>query len=199
MKPLNSEGIYITASELLEYLFCPRFIYFMNCLCIGQHEDRRYKVQIGREVHHQRETANVDYLRKKIGCVNKELGVWLSSPRCNIKGVVDEVLTLNDGTMAPLDYKFAEFNDRIFATYKYQSIFYGLLIRENYGREVNRGYVCFTRSNSLMKEIAIRESDFESLMGMIREMIAITQQGYYPEGTKNTAKCLDCCYRNVCV
>ena len=79
MKPMDTEGIFVTASELLEYLFCPRFIYFMNCLCISQHEERRYKVQIGREVHTQRETTNIDYLRKKIGCVGKELGVWLSS------------------------------------------------------------------------------------------------------------------------
>lgn len=198
MKPMDTEGIFVTASELLEYLFCPRFIYFMNCLCISQHEDRRYKVQIGREVHTQRETANVDYLRKKIGCIGKELGVWLSSPRYNIKGIVDEVLTLDDGTMAPLDYKFAEYNDRIFSTYRYQVVFYALLIQENYGKAVRRGYVCYTRSNSLIKEILITDEDFDRLKGMVGEMIAITQKGYYPEGTKNTAKCLDCCYRNVC-
>ena len=198
MKAMDSEGIFVTASELLEYLFCPRFIYFMNCLCISQHEDRRYKVQIGREVHTQRETTNVDYLRKKIGCVGKESGVWLSSPRYNIKGVVDEVLTLDDGTMAPLDYKFAEYNDRIFSTYRYQVVFYALLIQENYGKEVNRGFVCYTRSNSLIKEITVTADDFNRLKVMIDEMIAITQKGYYPAGTKNSAKCLDCCYRNVC-
>jgi len=198
VKPMDTEGIFVTASELLEYLFCPRFIYFMNCLCISQHEDRRYKVQIGRDVHIQRETTNVDYLRKKIGCVGKELGVWLSSPRYNIKGIVDEVLTLDDGTMAPLDYKFAEYGDRIFSTYRYQVVFYALLIQENYGKDVSRGYICFTRSNRLMKEITIKDDDFNRLKLMIGEMIAINQKGYYPTGTKNTAKCLDCCYRNVC-
>lgn len=198
MKPLDTEGIFVTASELLEYLFCSRFTYFMNCLCISQHEDRRYKVQIGREVHIQRETTNVDYLRKKIGCVGKELGVWLSSPRYNIKGIVDEVLTLDDGTMAPLDFKFAEYNDRIFSTYRYQVVFYALLIQENYKKDVRRGYVCFTRSNNLLKEITITDDDFKRLKIMIDEMIAITQKGYYPAGTKNTAKCQDCCYRNVC-
>ncbi len=198
MKPMDTEGIFVTASELLEYLFCPRFIYFMNCLCISQHEDRRYKVQIGREVHTQREATNIDYLRKKIGCVGKELSVWLSSPRFNIKGIVDEVLTLADGTMAPLDYKFAEFNDRVFSTYRNQVVFYALLIQENYRKVVNRGYICFTRSNNLIKEIPVADDDFIQMRAMLSEMIAITQKGYYPASTKNAAKCLDCCYRNVC-
>ena len=77
-------------------------------------------------------------------------------------------------------------------------VFYALLIQENYGKEVNRGYICFTRSNSLMKEVLIADDDFYRLKVMICEMIAITQKGFYPAGTKNTAKCLDCCYRNVC-
>jgi len=149
-------------------------------------------------VHIQREKTNIDYLRKTIGCIKKELGVWLSSPRYNIKGIVDEVLTLDDDTMAPLDYKFAEYNDRIFSTYRYQVVFYALLIQENYGKDVRRGYICFTRSNSLMKEILIKDDDFDRLKLMIVDMIAINQKGYYPAGTKNTAKCLDCCYRNVC-
>ena len=33
----------ITISDVLEYLFCPRFIYFMYCLDIPQHEEKRYK------------------------------------------------------------------------------------------------------------------------------------------------------------
>ena len=42
--PEAAAGIYVTTSILLEYLFCPRFIYFMNCLCIPQNEDKRFKV-----------------------------------------------------------------------------------------------------------------------------------------------------------
>jgi len=41
--------IYVTASVLLEYLFRPHFIYFMNCLCTDQNEEKRFKVLKGRE------------------------------------------------------------------------------------------------------------------------------------------------------
>ena len=55
----------------------------------------------------------------------------MTSEKYYIKGEVDEVLTLSDGTMAPLDYKYAEYRETIFGTYRYQSVFYRLLIKEN--------------------------------------------------------------------
>lgn len=194
-----TSGVYVTASVLLEYLFCPRFIYFMNCLCIDQNEDKRFKVLKGREIHEEKGKVNIDYLRKKIGCVGKETGVYMASDKYHIHGEVDEVLTLSDGTMAPLDYKYAEYRDTIFRTQRYQSVFYGLLIKENYGREVKKGFVCYVRSKNLLKEIEIYDKDFVELQAMIDEIIDITQKCYYPKSTKYKAQCIDCCYRNICV
>lgn len=192
-------GIFVSASVLLEYLFCPRFIYFMNCLCIDQHEDKRFKVLKGRDVHEGKERANIDYLRKRIGCVDKEISVYLSSQKYHIHGEVDEVLTLSDGTMAPLDYKYAEYRETIFRTQRYQSVFYGLLIKENYKKEVKKGFICYVRSKNLLKEVLITNNDFAELQLMISEILDITQKGYYPKGSKFKAQCIDCCYRNICV
>jgi len=192
-------GIYVTASVLLEYLFCPRFIYFMNCLCIDQNEDKRFKVLKGREVHEGKERVNIDYLRKRIGCVDKEISVYMASDKYHIHGVIDEVLTLSDGTLAPLDYKYAEYRDTVFRTHRYQSVFYALLIKENYGKEVKKGYICYLRSKNLLKEIQITDRDFIELQSMIAEIIDITQKCYYPKGTKFKAQCIDCCYRNICI
>lgn len=190
---------YVTASVLLEYLFCPRFIFYMKCLCIDQNEDKRWKVLKGREVHEGKERTNIDYLRKRIGCVDKEINVYMASEKYRIHGVVDEVLTLNDGTMAPLDYKFAEYHDTIFRTQRYQSVFYGLLISENYKKDVKRGFICYTRSKNMLKEVPVTDKEIKELLKMIDEIINITRKGYYPKGTKFTTACIDCCYRNICV
>lgn len=192
-------GFFVTASLLLEYLFCPRFIYFMNCLCIKQNEDKRFKVLKGRETHDGRERENVDYLRKRIGCVGKETGVHMASAKYHIKGTVDEALALSDGTMAPLDYKYAEYRGTVFRTQRYQSVFYGLLIKENYGAEVQRGFICYTRSRNYLAEIEMAEKDFSDLQLMIEEILDITRKCYYPKGTPHAAQCVDCCYRRICV
>ncbi len=108
-------------------------------------------------------------------------------------------MLLEDGTAAPLDYKFAEFKDKMYRTHKYQSALYGLMIADNYGVEVNRGFVCYTRSNHLVKEVKLSNKDFEHAIAMVNEVLEIIQKGFYPEATKNKVRCVDCTYRNICV
>lgn len=193
------EEIFITPSDVIEYLYCPRFIYFMKCLDIPQHEDERYKVIKGREVHEEKYKINREYLRKKLGCVAKDISVYLTSSVLHLRGEVDEVLSFSDGTLAPLDYKFAEYKDWVFQTHKYQSTLYALLIMENYGKEVNRGYVCYIRSRNLIKEIPFCNADFEKAKSLVREVLSIISKGYYPKKRSSQAHCIDCCYRNICV
>ncbi|MFQ5963443.1 MAG: CRISPR-associated protein Cas4 [Candidatus Scalinduaceae bacterium] len=205
MNTAETQGIYVTPSEVIEYLYCPRFIYFMNCLCIPQHEEQRYKVIKGRELHDERKNINKSYLRKKLKCVEKDIDVYMSSDKYHLKGVVDEVLYLEDGTLAPLDYKFAEYRETLFKTHKYQSVLYAILIKENYKKngsdniEVKKGFVCYTRSKNLIKEIKYSEKDFKMATNAISETLNIIQSGHYPKKTRYLSKCIDCCYRNICV
>jgi CRISPR-associated exonuclease Cas4 len=193
------QEIFVTVSDALEYLFCPRFIYFMHCLDIAQREERRFKVQKGRELHESREKVNRDYVRKKLNCVRKEISVYLTSQKYHFKGEVDEVLFLDDGTAAPLDYKYAEFKETVYKTHKFQAALYGLLIMEHFGVDVKRGFVCYTRSNNHVEEIDFQQKDYEKAKEIVREILMIIQRGYYPEGTKQKARCVDCTYRNICV
>jgi CRISPR-associated exonuclease Cas4 len=193
------QEIFVTVSDALEYLFCPRFIYFMHCLGIAQREERRYKVQKGRELHESREKVNRDYVRKRLNCVRKEVSVYLTSQKCHFKGEVDEVLFLEDGTAAPLDYKYAEFKDTVYRTHKFQAALYGLLIMEHFGVDVKRGFVCYTRSNNHVEEIDFQQKDYDKAKEIVREILMIIQRGYYPDGTKQKARCVDCTYRNICV
>ncbi|MGP8337978.1 MAG: CRISPR-associated protein Cas4 [Methanosarcinaceae archaeon] len=189
----------ITISDVLEYLFCSRFIYFMYCLNIPQHEEKRFKVLKGREVHEIRRLTNTEYARKKLNCIRKERDVFIASKENHIKGIVDEILFLEDGTAAPLEYKFAEYKDKIFRTYRYQLILQSLMIKENYEIDVKRGYICYTRSNSLVKQIDFKPSDFKKAVEIIESVIYIIEKGVYPKATRSSMKCVDCCYRNICV
>ncbi len=190
---------FITVSDVMEYLFCPRFIYFMYCLMIPQHEERHYKVLKGRELHAAREKVNRNYIRKKLQCERKEIAVYLVSRRYHVKGEVDEVLFLSDGTAAPMDYKFAEYRDTIFRTHKYQSALYGLMIADCYDIAVKRGFVCYTRSNHLVKEVPLGDKDFERAISIVDNVLTIIQKGFFPAPTRYKARCIDCAYRNICV
>ncbi|MDW7732694.1 MAG: CRISPR-associated protein Cas4 [Methanolobus sp.] len=189
----------VTISDVLEYLFCPRFIYFMYCLDIPQHQEKRFKVVKGRDIHKQRQMTNREYVRKKLNCIRKKSEVYVVSKSHHIKGIIDEVLFLDDGTAAPLEYKFAEYKNKIFSTYKYQLVLQALLIKENYNIEVEKGYICYTRSNNMVKELIFKSSDFQKADEIISDIVEIVDKGKYPAASKSTNKCIDCCYRNICV
>lgn len=128
----------ITPSHIIEYLYCPRFIYYEHVLRIPQFEDRHYKVEKGRNLHDMKLERNKDYLRKRVGAIDKHIDQYLTNEL--LRGVIDEVLVLNDGTMAPLDYKFAKFEERIYNTYRTQLECYAVLIEDNFQRRVDKGF-----------------------------------------------------------
>lgn len=189
----------ITPSEVMEYLYCPRFVYFMHCMNIPQHEDHRFKVLKGREVHKRREKENRDYLRKKIGAVKKEIGVYLASPTLRVRGIVDEVLTLAEGTMAPLDYKYTEPSEVVYRTHRVQVILYGLMIEEAYGVPVKHGYVAYIRGGSQLYEVEIDSVARQEVKTVVNDIFRIIETGYHPKRTSYRVRCTDCCYKNICV
>lgn len=189
----------ITPSEVIEHVYCPRFTYFMNVLNIPQFEDRRFKVLKGREVHKRRERENRFYLRKKIDVVKRDLNVYLASSALGVRGVVDEVLTLKDDTIAPLDYKYSPYREHAFKTHRIQITLYGLLAREAYQQRVTRGYIAYIRGGSRLVEVPIGEAEERAARQMVAEIFDIIHTGRLPKKTPHRAKCGDCCYKNICV
>ena len=187
----------LTPSHIIEYLFCPRFTYFEYVLRIPQNEEKYYKVKKGREVHEIQTQRNRDYLRKKIGVTEKHISQYLTNDL--LRGEVDEVLGLEDGTMAPLDYKFAEYKDRIFQTYKTQLYCYAWLIEDNFNKTVNRGFLVYTRSQFKLVEVDIKPEHKERVKQVSSEILKIIQTNYFPKGTAYKKRCLNCTYKNICI
>jgi len=189
----------LTPSEVLEHIYCPRFTWFMNVQQIPQHEETRFKVLKGREVHRRRATENRDYLRRKIGAVKREIEVYLASPQLRLRGIVDEVLWLKDGTMAPLDYKYTEARDQVFKTHETQVTLYGMLIEAVYQQPVQRGYVAYVRDGSQLQEVVITEAAKQEMRCLVEQIFAIIRTGRLPARASSRLRCEDCCYKNICV
>ncbi|HKJ32976.1 MAG TPA: CRISPR-associated protein Cas4 [Balneolales bacterium] len=187
----------ITPSEIIEYLYCPRFIYFQNVLNIPQYEEKSYKAIRGRQIHEKKSRINKDYLRKKIGVKEKYQEEYLTNEY--LRGKVDEVLLLNDDTMSLLDYKFAKYKDKIFSTYKTQLYCYAWLIETNYNYPVRKGYLVYTRSQNKLIEVPITEKAKEKVKNCAKEIITIIQKNRFPKATRFKRRCVDCTYRNICI
>ena len=138
----------------------------------------------------------LEYLRRRIGVVDKQMEVYLTNGL--LRGEVDEVLTLQDGTMAPLDYKFAKWEERLYDTYRTQLLCYAWLIEENFGKAVTRRYLVYTRSKNHLLEVPIRPADVAEVQAAAAAIQAIIQKNMFPPATKMRKRCDHCTYRNVC-
>lgn len=186
----------ITPSHIIEYLYCARYPFFQYVLGIPQNEEKYYKVMRGRVIHDEKLERNKGYLRKRIGAVEKWEDQYLTNEY--MRGRVDEVLRLDDGTYAPLDYKFAEFRDKVYRTYKQQLYCYAVLIEDNFGCHVDRGFLVYTRSKHKLVEVDITADDKQLIRKSIEGFLEIVEGNKYPKGTKFKRQCLSCTYRNVC-
>lgn len=187
----------ITPSEIIQYLYCPRFVYFEKVLAIPQYEEKSYKAMKGRHLHEDKLKINKEYLRKKLGVTEKYQEQYLTNDI--LRGKVDEVLFLNNGTAAPLDYKFAEYKDKVFNTYKTQLACYAWLIEDNFNKPVHRGYLVYTRSKSKLVEVELEEAFKEDVRQKAADIVKIIGNNYFPKATKYKKRCIDCTYRNICI
>jgi CRISPR-associated exonuclease Cas4 len=188
----------ITPTELLEYNFCPRFIYFMNVLKIPQYEDRRYKVQKGRSEHEKRQKNNPDYLWKKLGAVERQSNVYLISDKYHIRGIADEVITMPDGTLAPVDYKYAKYPDFVYKSHKIQTLCYCLMIEDIFEKQVKNGYIFYIREGSRQVKIPFTSASKDEITENIKTVLKIIQQEGMPPPTPVKSRCMDCTYKNIC-
>jgi CRISPR-associated exonuclease Cas4 len=186
----------ITPSHIIEYLFCPRFTYYEHVLRIPQYEEKHFKVMQGRNMHALKALQNKDYLRKRIGVVEKRLNVYLSNGL--LRGEVDEALFLDDGTVAPLDYKFAVWEGVVYDTYRTQLLCYAWLMEQNYGLPVRRGYLVYIRSKNHLEELPILPEDVAAVHAAAGAIRDIVEKNLFPPATKVRKKCEHCTYRNIC-
>ena len=187
----------LTPSNIIQYLYCPRFVYFEHVLKIPQNEQKFYKVEKGRSIHEYQSKTNKDYLRKKIGVTQKLSEVYLSDDK--LRGVVDEVLWLQDGSMSALDYKFAQYKDKIYTTYKTQMHCYAYLIQKNYQKQVNKSFLVYTRSKNKLITLEVSNNDINNIEQSIENIMEIIEKNYFPKATNYKSRCNLCTYSNICI
>ena len=151
----------------------------------------------GREVHDEKLERNKDYLRRRIGVVEKYQDQYLTNDY--LRGQVDEVLLLGNGSMAPLDYKFAVYDDKIYSTYKTQLQCYAILIEHNFGNRVEKGYLVYVRSKNKLVEVEITNADKKDVEKCAREIAHIIGENYFPRATSYKKRCLTCTYQTICI
>lgn len=205
MDASKNQGISIF--QVIDYIYCPRIIYYEEVLKIfankkddfKKEEEKRVegKGSINRKWIWERLKLRKQDINNLSQWENKEFNKELYSGKYHFYGKIDEILYLRDETIVPLYYYNSKYTAREDNRYKYLMAMFSMLIEENYKISSQRGYILFLNGHSL-KKIEYTEKDFEKIKQQIAETLELIKTERYPLEVEGGTKCRDCYYKKIC-
>ena len=168
---------FVSVTDVKHYIYCPRLVYFDRVLhatpVFGSQQDE------GKEQHEDyvrkelRRKDAVFYSHEFVGA-EKLLFASLGSPVLGLQGNVDCIIKTVKGDYIPVEYKNMN-SDRgkVCMDHKYQLVGYALLVEENFGTVVKRGFVNYIPETLILQmEITpTMKSYVKRVLGHIKRII----------------------------
>jgi CRISPR-associated protein Cas4 len=205
MDNVNFEGISIF--EVIDYIYCPRIIYYEKTLKISESKMEAFKEEekkrleekgmINRRWVWDRLKLRKQSINNLEQWTNKEFNKELYSQKYHFHGKLDEILYLDEGTIVPLYYHNSKYTAREDEQYKNLMTLFSILIEENYQIECQKGYILFLNDSSL-KKIECTTKDFENMKQYIAKTLELIETEKYPLEAEGGTKCRDCYYKKIC-
>ena len=205
MDSINFTGISIF--EVIDYIYCPRIIYYEKTLKISESKMEAFKEEEKKRLEEKGmrnrrwvwdrlklRKQSIDNLEQ---WTNKEFSRELYSKKYHFHGKIDEILYLEEGTIIPLYYHNSKYTAREDEQYKNLMTLFFMLIEENYETECQKGYMLFLKDSSL-KKIECTDRDFENIKQYIAKTLELIETEKYPLEAEGGTKCRDCYYKKIC-
>ena len=190
----------ITVSDVKQYLYCSRIVYFDHVLHVPKPPDQ--KLATGKEKHEdltkkEKRRKGAIFYDPELDGAEKLFRVALESQSLGLRGVLDYLIKAGK-ELIPVDYKFGcSRNGRVHLNHKYQLAAYALLVEDNFSTIVRRGYVHYS-IDKVNARIDFSDEVRRRTLKMIHEIRRIVEEEIEPEGTRNPGRCTDCEYRRYC-
>jgi len=168
---------FVSVTDIKHYVYCPRLVYFDRVLHAtpvfgSQQEDSKelHEDYVAKEL---RRKDAIYYSPEFVGA-EKRLFTTLSSPLLGLQGNVDLIIKTAKGEFVPVEYKnMSSDRGRVCMDHRYQLVAYALLIEENYGTVVRRGFVDYIPEGLILQfEITpTMKSHVKRIIGHIKRII----------------------------
>lgn len=181
----------ITATDVLNFNYCQRIIYYVHVLKIPQFTTvKEYK---GREKYDEfKKKSKRNKIVVEFPKLKRMYDVYLEWN--NLATKIDCVLIDGDEAF-PVQLKYAVKPRTTYSTTYKQLLLEAVLIEKVLGKKVQRGYVKYELSGDI---IPVDLRDKERLFGTIESIKKIGQSELIPAATNYKKRCVDCCYKKLC-
>lgn len=188
--------LYITATDLMNYLYDPRIVYFVYVLKIPQ--ATTVKELKGREKYEEfKIKSKRNKIIKELSFLPKEYDVYFASKKHNFATKIDCIaLDKSRNEAYPIQIKYSSKPKVLYRTQKFQVIMEAMLVEELLGYNVPYGFVKFLKSEDFVK-VTITEKLKAELLQILKEIESIIKEEKLPKPTPHKKKNIDNVYQNI--
>ncbi|MEM2319916.1 MAG: CRISPR-associated protein Cas4 [Candidatus Bathyarchaeia archaeon] len=167
----------VSVTDVKHYVYCPRLVYFDRVLhaqpVFGSQQEESQELHM-EYVHKELRRKDAVYYSPEFVGAEKFLFVPLVSKSLQLQGVVDCIIRTVKGEYVPIEYKNMNSDKgKAYMDHKYQLVAYALLVEENFGTVVKRGFVNYIPEQLILKfEITpTMKSYVKRVVGHIKRII----------------------------
>lgn len=184
----------LTVSDIKQYVYCPRIVYFTYCLPVRR--PLTYKMVEGGKQHER--TAELER-RRSLRAYGLEEGerhfdVRLYSERLGLSGLLDMVIVTPEEPI-PVEFKYS--TGKVGLNHKYQLTAYALLVEEEWGEPARRGFIYLIPGKRAV-EMPITSGMRRFVMQTIGRIGGMVDKELMPAPTRHRERCTDCEFVNFC-
>jgi CRISPR-associated exonuclease Cas4 len=179
----------LTVSDIKQYFYCPRMIYFTYVAPVRSKSLVTGKMEIGKEAHEavsaleERRTLRTFGLRTG----RREFKVPLYSERIGLSGLLDMVI-IQKTRAYPVEFKYTL--QHPWFNHTCQLAAYALLLEDARGVKTDTGFVYLIPQKRAKKVSLIRAKS--RVRRAIADINIMTQQQLLPNPSPHRGKCVDC-------
>jgi len=145
----------VSVTDIKHYVFCPRLVYFDRVLHVqpvfGSQQEESQELHMEYVRKELRRKDAVYYSPEFVGA-EKLLFVPLVSKSLQLQGVVDCIIKTAKSEYIPVEYKNMNSDKgKAYMDHKYQLVAYALLMEENFGTVVKRGFVNYIPEQLILR------------------------------------------------
>jgi len=194
--PPATPALWLTVTDLRQYLYCARVIYFTYCQPVKRPTTVTHKMVEGQRQHEETAARESRRSLRAYGLREGErlFQVRLRSERLALSGRLDMVI-LSGNEVIPIEHKYTSLG--VGRHHLYQLAAYALLVEERWGRPVRRGFIYLIPAKRAQEVIITtnRRTRATQALSEIRQLIATEAM---PAPTRQRGRCTDCEFRRYC-
>jgi CRISPR-associated exonuclease Cas4 len=182
-------------TDLKQWAYCGRILYY--ALCMPEVRPVTYKMEHGIQAGREEAGREVRRSLQRYGVEGgrRQFNVKLESARLGLRGEADLVIWQDERQEAiPVDFKYSDIPGEHF---KLQLAAYALLLEENYGVMVKKGFLYLIPKRQA-EAVKIDGRLRSKLFGTLEAMQRMLLHEAMPPATKNRGRCAGCEFRRFC-